>query len=212
MKHILLVDDHAIFRQGLRHLLAHHFPDAQFGEASNLGEALELLNRQQWDLLICDLTMPGRNGYEVLAESVRAYPQLPVLILSAIAEETAGLRAIKGGSAGYLSKQAKPEQLIEAVQNVLQGRRVISPALVSRLTAEFQRAGGRPQHELLSDRELQVFHLSATGKSPKEIAADLSLSPKTISTFRRRIFLKLGVRSDVELARYAGEHGISEHE
>jgi DNA-binding NarL/FixJ family response regulator len=208
MKRILIADDHTILRQGLKQILADEFTQARFGEAGDATQALALLHKQTWDVLILDLNMPGRNGFEVLDEVKRHYPFLPVLILSSTPEDQLGLRAIKGGAAGYLNKQTAPEQLVEAVETVLTGGRFITPALAARLAAEFQRGGDRPRHELLSDRELQVFNFTAAGKSVKEIAAELSLSIKTISTFRSRLFEKLAVKNDVELVHYAQEHGL----
>lgn len=208
MIHILLADDHAILRQGLKQIIADEIPGAKFGEAGDAAQALALLHKQRWDVLVLDVNMPGRGGLEVLAEVRREFPLLPVLVLSSVAEDQIGLRVIKEGASGYLNKQTAPERLVEAVQTVLQGGRFISPSLAGRLAAEFQRTGGRPRHELLSARELEVFKLTAAGRSVKEIAAELSLSAKTISTFRSRVFEKLGLRNDVELARYAQEHGL----
>lgn len=208
MKRILIADDHTILRQGLKQILVDEFAGARFGEAGDGAQALTLLHKQTWDVLILDINMPGRNGFEVLDEVKRHFPFLPVLVLSSTPEDQLGLRAIKGGAAGYLNKQTAPEQLVEAVETVLAGGRFITPALASRLAAEFHRGGDRPRHELLSDRELQVFQLTATGKSVKEIAGELSLSGKTISTFRSRVFEKLGVKNDVELVRYAQEHRL----
>ena len=208
MIHILLADDHAILRQGLKQIIADEIPGAKFGEAGDAAQALALLHKQRWDVLVLDVNMPGRGGLEVLAEVRREFPLLPVLVLSSVAEDQIGLRVIKEGASGYLNKQTAPERLVEAVQTVLQGGRFISPSLAGRLAAEFQRTGGRSRHELLSARELEVFKLTAAGRSVKEIAAELSLSAKTISTFRSRVFEKLGLRNDVELARYAQEHGL----
>ena len=209
MPRFLLADDHAILRQGLKQILADEIPSAKFGEAGDAAQTLALLHQQTWDVLVLDVNLPGRNGFEVLAEVSGEFPLLPVLVLSSMAEDQIGLRAIKSGAAGYLNKQTAPERLVEAVQTVRAGGRFISPTLAGRLAAEFQRTGGCPRHELLSARELQVFQLSSVGKSVKEIAAGLSLSAKTISTFRSRVFEKLGLRNDVELARYAQEHGLT---
>lgn len=208
MKRILIADDHMILRQGLKQILADELTGAKFGEAADATQALALLHKQTWDALILDINMPGRNGFEVLDEVKRHFPFLPVLVLSSTPEDQLGLRAIKGGAAGYLNKQTAPEQLVEAVQTIMAGGRFITAALASRLAAEFHRSGDRPRHELLSDRELQVFKLTAAGKSVKEVADELSLSAKTISTFRSRTFEKLGVKNDVELVRYAQEHGL----
>jgi DNA-binding NarL/FixJ family response regulator len=208
MKRILIVDDHAILRQGLKQILADELAGAHFGEAGDASQALTLLHQRPWDVLILDVNIPGRNGFEVLDEVKRHFPFLPVLILSSTPEDQLGLRAIKGGAAGYLNKQTAPEQLVEAVETVASGGRFITPALAARLAAEYSHGGGRPRHELLSDRELQVFKLTATGKSAKEIAHELALSAKTISTFRTRLFEKLGVKNDVELVHYAQQNRL----
>lgn len=208
MKRILIADDHTILRQGLKQILAEEFSGAKFGEAGDAAQALALLHKQTWDVLILDINMPGRNGFEVLDEVARHFPLLPVLVLSSTPEDQLGLRAIKGGASGYLNKQTAPEQLVEAVETILAGGRFMTPALAARLVAEFQRGADRPRHDLLSDRELQVFKLTAGGKSVKEIAGELSLSAKTISTFRSRVFEKLGVKNDVELVHYAQQHGL----
>ncbi|MBL9202283.1 MAG: response regulator transcription factor [Opitutaceae bacterium] len=208
MTRILLADDHAMLRAGLKGILAEEIAGAIFGEAGNAADTLALVRREPWDVLVLDVNMPGRNGFEVLAEVAGDHPDLSVLVLSSTEESQIGLRAIKAGAAGFLNKQAAPERLVEAVKTLLGGGRFITPALAARLAAEFQRTGSRLAHELLSERELQVLQLTLRGRSVKEIAVELSLSAKTISTFRGRLFAKLGVRNDVELARYAQEHGL----
>jgi DNA-binding NarL/FixJ family response regulator len=205
---ILITDDHAILRQGLKQILADEIVDAKFGEAGDSAQALALLHKEVWDVLILDINMPGRNGFEVLADVKRHFPTLPVLVLSSTPEDQLGLRAIRSGAAGYLSKQTAPEQLVDAVRTVLAGGQFISDALAQKIVADLRRDTDRPRHEALSDRELQVFKLTVAGKSLKEIAAELALSAKTISTFRARIFEKLGVKNDIELARYAHEQGL----
>ena len=208
MTRILITDDHAILRQGLKQILADEIVDAKFGEAADSAQALALLNKETWDILILDINMPGRNGFEVLDDVRRHFPRLPILVLSSTPEDQLGLRAIRSGAAGYLNKQTAPEQLVNAVRTVLAGGQFISDALAQRIVADLRRDTDRPRHEALSDRELQVFKLTVAGKSLKEIAAELSLSAKTISTFRVRIFEKLGIKSDIELARYAEDHGL----
>lgn len=208
MTRILIADDHAILRQGLKQILADEIGAATFGEAGNATETLAHLHKQAWDVLILDINMPGRNGFEVLDEVRRYFPALPVLVLSSTPEDQLGLRAIKAGAAGYLNKQTAPEQLVNAVRTVQRGDQFISTALAQRLVADLRRGTDRPRHEALSDRELQVCKMSAAGKSVKEIAAELSLSPKTVSTFRSRVFEKLSVKNDIELAHYVSEHGL----
>jgi DNA-binding NarL/FixJ family response regulator len=208
MTRILITDDHAILRQGLKQILADEIADAKFGEAGDSAQALVLLNKETWDILILDINMPGRNGFEVLDDVRRHFPRLPILVLSSTPEDQLGLRAIRSGAAGYLNKQTAPEQLVGAVRTVLAGGQFISEALAQKIVTDLRRDTDRPRHDALSDRELQVFKLTVAGKSQKEIAAELSLSAKTISTFHTRIFEKLGAKNDVELTRYAQEHGF----
>jgi DNA-binding NarL/FixJ family response regulator len=208
MTRILITDDHAILRQGLKQILADEIADVIFGEAGDSAQALALLHKEAWDVLILDINLPGRNGFEVLDDVRRHFPRLPILVLSSTPEDQLGLRAIRSGAAGYLNKQTAPEQLVGAVRTVLNGGQFISDALAQKIVADLRRGTDRPRHEALSDRELQVFKLTVVGKSQKVIAAELSLSAKTISTFHTRIFEKLGVKNDVELTRYAQEHGF----
>jgi two-component system invasion response regulator UvrY len=206
---ILITDDHAIVRQGLKQILADELPGAKFGEAGDSAQALALLHKDPWDVLILDINMPGRNGFEVLADVRRSFPLLPVLVLSSTPEDQLGLRALKNGASGYLNKQTAPEQLVEAVQKIIAGEKFISPALTQKLVSELRRDSDRPRHEVLSDREFQVIKLTAEGRSVKEIASEISLSAKTISTYRSRAFEKLGVKNDVELTRYMQMHGLA---
>ncbi len=210
MTRILLSDDHAILRQGLKQVLAEEMADLTFGEASNSADTLALLHQQKWDVLVLDINMPGRNGFEVLDEVQRRFPLLPVLVLSSTPESQIGVRAIKAGAAGYLNKQAAPEKLVEAVRRILTGGKFIGDSLAFELVDELRRSAHGSPAASLSERERQVCRLIAAGKSAKEIAAELSLSAKTISTFRSRGLKKLGVRNDVELVHYAREHGLVE--
>jgi len=205
---ILLADDHAIVRQGLKLILEDEFSGAQFGEAGTAAETLQLLRRQAWDVLILDINMPGRSGFDVLRETRRDFPRLPVLVLSSSPEDQLAIRALRAGARGYLNKQIASEKLVSAVRKLAGGGRYISETLSEKLAAEFGTDAERPPHELLTDREYQVFQMIAAGKSPKEIAAELSLSVKTISTFRSRVLEKLHVRNNVELAHYARQHGL----
>lgn len=208
MPKILIADDHAILRQGLKQILAEEWPDAQFGEAGTATEALQLIWKHPWDVIVLDLNMPGRSGLEVLQETRTRYPNLPVLVLSSTPEDQIAIRVLRAGASGYLNKQTAPEELVSAVQKLLSGSRYVSAHLAEQLAADVSRADERPRHELLSDREYQVFEMSVAGMQVKAIAAELSLSVKTISTFRSRIFEKLGAKNDVELVRYAIKYGI----
>jgi DNA-binding NarL/FixJ family response regulator len=208
MTKILIVDDHPLMRQGLKMFLADEWPSAELGEAGTAAEALNLIWKQRWDMVVLDINLPGRSGLEVLAETRQRYPKLPVLVLSSTPEDQLAIRVLRAGANGYLHKHAAPEELVNAVRKVMSGGRYVSAALAQRLAAEVGRADERPRHETLSDREYQVFQMMVAGKSVKGIAMELSLSAKTISTFRGRVFEKLGVRNDVELVRYAAEHGL----
>lgn len=204
---ILIADDHSILRKGLMQILADEFPEAQFGEASNTPETLERLSREAWDMLVLDIFMPGRSGLEILGDVRRNHPNLPVLALSSAPEDQLAVRVLKSGARGYLNKQTAPEELVNAVRKVLSGGRYISTAVAEMVAAEINYTDG-PSHEKLSDREYTVMQLLVAGKSIKAIADELSLSPKTVSTYHARIWGKLGVKNDVEMVRYAFEHGL----
>ena len=205
----LLADDHAVLRAGLIQLLREEFPQAEFGEASTTPETLECLRRERWDVLVLDIFMPGRSGLDVLYEVQRQCPRLPVLVLSSAPEEQLAVRVLKAGARGYLNKQVAPEELVTAVRRVHAGRRYVSVATAERLAAEIAEPD-RPPCAGLSDREYGVLRRMASGQSVGEIAADLSLSPKTVSTYHTRIWQKLGVTNDAEMIRYALDHGIVE--
>jgi two-component system invasion response regulator UvrY len=206
---VLIADDHELLRKGLIQLLAEEYPDARFGEAATTPETLACLSRQRWDVLVLDIFMPGRSGLEVLREVRQQYPALPVLVLSSAPEEQLAVRVLKAGASGYLNKQTAPEQLVKAIGKVLAGGRYVSAPMAERLAAEVSQAI-HPLQDKLSDREYAVLHLLVAGKSLKEIAAELSLSPKTVSTYHTRIWAKLSVHNDIELIRYALEQGIVE--
>jgi two-component system, NarL family, invasion response regulator UvrY len=203
MKRILIADDHALVRTGLKETLEDELGQVVFGEAQNGHEVLEQIRKQHWDLVLLDIGMEGRSGLEVLEEIRDTHPKLPVLMLSMYPERAFALRALRQGAAGYINKQTAPEELVGAVTKVLAGGRYVSATLAEKLAAEMQRATDKLPHELLSNRELQVMRLVATGKSLKEIAADLSLSVKTVGTYHTRLFQKMNLSSDVELTRYA---------
>ncbi len=205
---ILIADDHAILRRGLRQILADEFPEARFGEASSTQETLECISREPWDLLVLDIFMPGRGGLEILYDVRRHRPRLPVLVLSSAPEDQLAVRVLKAGALGYLNKQAAPEELVNAVRKLLAGGRYLSAAAAEQMAADISRTTG-PLHEKLSDREYTVLQLLVEGRSIREIADKLSLSPKTISTFHSRIWGKLHVKNDVEMVRYALEHGMA---
>jgi two-component system invasion response regulator UvrY len=201
---ILLVDDHALLRRGLRDLLAETFPAAQFGEAGSGSEALAEIARVAWSLVLLDLAIPGPDGLEVLKEARVIRPGLRVLVLSVHGEDQYAIRALRAGAVGYVTKETAPEDLTAAVRKVLEGGKYVSPRLAEKMVANLTSGGlDRPLYEGLSDRELQVLRLLAAGKAVKEIGSELALSEKTISTYRARILGKMNMRSNAQLMRYA---------
>jgi two-component system, NarL family, invasion response regulator UvrY len=201
---ILVVDDHAIVREGLRRILTDLFPDVECGEAGTAPEALKQVRKGAWDLLILDLSLPGRNGLEVLKEIHRLRPRLPVLVMTMYAVDQYALRSFRAGASGYVTKGSAQEDLVEAIQKLLNGGKYMSSALAEHLaTTLFSHDTGRPLHEALSDRELQVLRMLANGLTVKEIAFQLKLSEKTISTYRTRVLEKMNMRTAAQLMRYA---------
>jgi two-component system invasion response regulator UvrY len=207
---ILMVDDHAVVRRGLRQILADDLPGAEFGEAGDAAEALARVTALEWDVVILDLSMPGRSGLEVIREICAQRPKLPILVLSMHSEDQYAIRALRAGAAGYLTKESAPEALVEAVRTVHDGGRYVSAALAERLAAKGGVDDGRPPHEALSDREFQVMRMIAAGRTVKEIGFDLGLSEKTISTYRTRILEKMRMRTNAEVTRYAVRAGLVE--
>lgn len=208
MTRILLVDDHEVVRAGVRHILLGGFPDAQFDEAGTAAEALASLERGAAQLVVLDLAMPGRGGIELLEEARRRWPRLPVVVLSGYAEEEFAVRCLQLGAAGYVAKSMAAHELVSACRTAIQGRKFVTPLLAERLAGLLDGSAPRAAHEALSPRELQVLQLVARGRSQKEIAAELCLGEKTISTYRQRIAGKLGLGTNVELTRYALLHGL----
>ena len=203
MIRVLIVDDHAILRRGLRSLLSDAFARAEFGEASNAAQALEQLGKKGWDVALLDITLPGKSGLDLLKELKAARPRLPVLVLSAHPEDQFAVRALKAGAEGYMTKESASEELVKAIHKILAGGRYVSPALAEKLASSVRKDFTRTPHETLSDREYEVMCRIASGKTVTEIAGELSLSAKTISTYRVRILEKLGVKNSAEIARYA---------
>jgi two-component system, NarL family, invasion response regulator UvrY len=205
---ILIVDDHAIFRDGLRRILSDEFKAVTFGEASNATEALDRVWKEKWDVVLLDITMHGRTGLDVLKEIRSSASDVPVLILSGHPEEQYAVRVLKAGAAGYLTKESASHELCKAVKKLLGGGKYISASVAEQLAALIQSPQGDP-HETLSNREYQVMLLIAAGKVPKEIGSELSLSAKTISTYRSRILEKLKLRNNAEIMRYVVERKLA---
>jgi two-component system invasion response regulator UvrY len=200
---VLIADDHAVFRRGLRETISEAFPKVTFGEAKTAEETLESVRRHDWEILILDISMPGKSGLDILEDLKRLRPKLPILLLSMHPEEQFARRALKSGAAGYLTKESVPEELKEAVRKVVTGGRYVSATLAEKLAVDLGEGADIPIHELLSDREFQVLRMIASGKAVKEIAEELSLSVKTVSTYRARILVKTGMKTNAELIRYA---------
>ncbi len=210
MINILIADDHAVVRRGVKQILAEESDEWQFGEARNASEVLKNVHRKHWDILIIDITMPGRSGLDVLRQLKSMRPKLPVLVLSMHPEEQIAIRALKLGAYGYVTKESVPEDLVKAVRKIINGGKYVSPALAEKIAfdLDFETEDEKPLHEALSDREYEVMSMIASGKRVKDIAEDLYLSPKTVSTNRARILKKLHLKTNAELIRYAIENRI----
>lgn len=209
MTRILIADDHTIVRKGLKQILSEGMKNVEFGESADAAQTL-LLIRSPFDLLILDLSMPGRSGLDLLKDIKVQSPKLPILVLSMYPEDQYALRVIKAGAMGYLTKDSAPEELVNAVTKILAGGKYISAALSDQLIDLVQRPQKGEGHEQLSDREFQVLKLIASGKPVSEVAAVLSLSVKTVSTYRSRVLDKLHLGSNAELTRYAMQHKLVE--
>lgn len=208
MIRVLIVDDHAIVRRGLRALLSDEFRGAAFGEASDARQALEQLRKKEWDVALLDITLPGKSGLDLLKELKAEWPRLPVLVLSVHAEDQFAVRVLKAGAGGYMTKDSAPEELAKAIRKILAGGRYVSPALAEKLALGVKKDLTRTPHETLSDREYEVMSRIASGKTVTEIAEELSLSAKTISTYRARVLEKLGVKNSAEIVQYAIRNGL----
>ena len=204
---ILIADDHAIVRAGLKQLVIDHPQMAVIAEANTGSEALELIRKLSPNVVLLDISMPGRGGLEVLSDIKKEFPRLPVLILSVHPEEQYAIRALKAGASGYITKDTAPEELITAILKVSNGGRYITRSLAEQFLHLFD-AENEPPHTTLSNREFQVFSLLAGGKTATEIANELSLSVKTISTYRSRILEKLRLKNNAQLIHYAAQHHL----
>jgi DNA-binding NarL/FixJ family response regulator len=200
---ILLADDHSIVRRGLKEILLEEFPDANFQEASDGQELIRKMRADKFDVIISDVSMPGKNGLEALKVIKAESPTIPVLVLSIHPEELYAIRVLKAGASGYLTKESAPEELVKAVRMVMNGRKYITPSLAEKMASNLDSDISKLPHELLSDRELDVLKLIAGGKTVSEIATDLSLSVNTISTYRSRVLEKMNLKSNSELTFYA---------
>lgn len=210
MLNILIVDDHAIVRRGLKQILEGERDLATVSEAKDGHEALQMTRDQAWDLVILDINLPGQSGLDVLIELRHLNPKLPVLIMSMYSEDQYAVQAFKAGAVGYLNKQSAPEELVKAIKKISTGGKYISDSMAELLAAKLNTQREKTAQEILSTREYQVLILIASGKTLSEIAETLSLSVKTISTFRARILTKMNLKNNAELTYYAIHHGLIE--
>jgi DNA-binding NarL/FixJ family response regulator len=208
MMKILIADDHAIVRRGLKEILLDEYPSSIIGDASDAEELLKKVFQEHWDLIISDLSMPGRSGLDALKQIKQAFPKLPVLIMSIYSEDQYAVRALRAGASGYFNKNSIHEDLFKAIESVRKGKKYITPAVAEKLADAFPTGGTEQPHQLLSDREFEVFRLLASGKTVSEIAYQLSLSANTVSTYRSRILEKMNLHSNSELIRYALEQRL----
>ncbi|HEX7077099.1 MAG TPA: response regulator transcription factor [Candidatus Eisenbacteria bacterium] len=206
----LVADDHAVVRRGLTALFGESGDIVVGGEATNAQEALDLVRRGGWDVVVLDINLPDSSGLDLLATLKRERADLPVLILTICAEEQFALRALRSGAAGYVTKESPPEELIRAVRKVVDRGRYVSPAVAERLARWVDSSAGKPPHETLSEREFQIFHLLASGRSVGEAASLLHLSVKTVSTYRARVLEKMNLKTNAELTLYAVRNHLIE--
>jgi two-component system invasion response regulator UvrY len=209
MLRILIADDHTVVRKGLRQILLEEFPTAEIIETADAATLFMKVLREDWDVVITDISMPDKSGLEVLQQIRREYPRLPVLILSAHSEDQYAIRALKAGASGYLCKDSASEELVTAIRRILLGKKYITTSLAEKLAFHFdQEDDNRPPHESLSDREFEVMKFLASGKVVSEIASQLCLSVTTISTYRARILTKMNLKTNYDLTRYAMEKNL----
>ena len=205
---ILLVDDHAVVREGLKRVLAGMAGSLEIGEAPDAPRALELVRRSEWDCALVDIMLPGQTGLELVKELHRVQPRLPILVLSMFPEEQYAVRMLRAGASGYLNKESATEQLVSAIRIVLAGGKYVSAKMASQIATELTSASSRSRHEELSDREFTVLRMMAAGMTGKDIARKISISNKTVSTYRTRILKKLHLRNNAQLVAYAVKNDL----
>ena len=204
MKSVLIADDHAVVRNGVKNIFEEQQEETTFGEAGTAAEVLKLVREENWDLVVLDISLGGgRSGLDALKRMREIRPRLRVLILTMHTEEQYARRAFQAGAAGYITKDSSRAELLKAINKVIEGGKYVSPALAEKLIVDLQRGADLPPHETLSDREFEVLRLIASGKTVREVADLLSLSDKTISTYRARLLEKMGMKTNAELTHYA---------
>ena len=205
---IVIADDHPVVRRGLRAIVEDALLPADVHEAGNAAELLTLVRKREPDVVLLDIAMPGRSGLEALKELRREHPKIPMLVLSIHSADEFAVRSIKAGASGYLTKDSALEELVDAIRTVVAGRRYLTPSVAERLASAVESDAKGAPHEMLSDREFHVLRMLAAGKTNGEVAGELALSAKTISTYRTRTLRKMGMRTNAELAQYAVRHGL----
>ncbi len=208
MLRILIADDHAVVRKGLKQILIEEYPSARIMEVGDAESLLREVIGDSWDIVISDMNMPGRSGLDALSQIRQVAPQLPVLIMSMYPEDQYALRVLKAGASGYLGKDNIHDDIIKAIQTVQLGKKYITPSIAEKLANAIGDSSDLRPHELLSDREFDVFKLLASGKAVSDIAAQLSLSATTVSTYRSRIMEKMNMKTNAELTRYGLENNL----
>ena len=208
MTKILIIDDHEIFRQGLKKIISENFKEVQFEEVASAEEAFNFYNRANWDIVITDINLPGRSGIDIVKDLNQNHPKIPILVLSMYPEEQFALRVIKAGASGYLSKNGALTELIGAMQCLLDGKKFLTSTVADVLISNLQKKQKEYAHSSLSDREFEVFCSLGIGKTVTQIAKELSLSAKTISTHRSKILNKMGMTANTEIVKYVWEHNL----
>ena len=208
MHRFLVADDHAVVREGLRYILSAAFPFDIIEEVTNAEDLLEKATREEWDVVITDISMPGRSGLEIMQEVKLDHPKLPFLILSMHSEDQYAIRVLKAGASGYLCKESAPAELVKAINQLLLGKKYITPSIAEKLAGMLDRDATKMLYEYLSDREFEVFKLLAAGKTVSEIAEKIFLSVSAVSTYRARVMVKMNLRTNADLTLYAVEQKL----
>ena len=208
MIRILIADDHAIVRKGINQILSEGFPDAEIDEVANAEALISKIMESEWDVIISDLSMPGRSGLEAIPQIKQINPKLPVLIMSIHSEDHYAIRVLKAGGSGYLSKDLAPDELVTAVKRVLTGKKYITANVAEKLASMVDKDDDKPLHQMLSDREFTVLQLLGSGKSLSEIAESMILSINTVSTYRSRILVKMNLKNNTDITLYCIENKL----
>jgi two-component system, NarL family, invasion response regulator UvrY len=208
MHRFLIADDHSVVRKGLKQILQDAYPFAFIEQVADAEDLLKKVSTEDWDAVISDISMPGRSGLDVLQQIKQIHPKLPILILSIHPEDQYAIRVLRAGASGYLNKDSAPEELVKALNQILSGRKYITPSIAEKLVFAFDQDAKKFTHECLSDREFEVLKMLAAGKSVSDISEQIALSASTISTYRSRIMSKLNLKTNADLTLYSIEHKL----